>query len=57
MSAVATCIVACSEVMVRAGGAGWGCITKTTALGVLDAVRHRKGLIDHVDLSGLTCAD
>ena len=26
-------------------------ITKTTALDVVDAVRQRKGLMDHVDLS------
>ena len=32
-------------------------ITKTTALDVFDAVRHRKGLMDHVDLSGLTYLD
>jgi len=32
-------------------------ITKTTALDVLDDVRHRKGLMDHVDLSGLTYLD
>ena len=32
-------------------------ITKTTALGVLDAVRHRKGLMDHAYLSGLTYLD
>jgi len=29
-------------------------ITKSTALDVLDVVRNRKGLMDHVDLSGLT---
>ena len=32
-------------------------ITKITALDVFDAVRHRKGLMDHVDLSGLTYVD
>jgi len=31
--------------------------TTTTALGVLNAVRHRKGLMDHVDLPGLTYAN
>jgi len=31
--------------------------TKTTALDVLDAVRHRKGLMGYVDLPGLTYAN
>ena len=31
-------------------------ITKTTALGNLDAVRHCNGLMDHVDLPGLANA-
>jgi len=29
-------------------------ITKSTALDVLDAARHRKGLMNHLDLPGLT---
>ena len=28
--------------------------TKTATLDVLDSARHRKGLIDHVTLTGLT---
>ena len=32
-------------------------ITKTTSLDVLDPARHRKGLMNHVDLSGLTYVD